>query len=88
MGIMDIFSFLRRKKEPDVVPELPPMEPFPTPEGDMGSASIENVKAKIDLLLTRIDSLKTQYETLNERVKNIEAMVQEIRGYYHDYKMR
>ncbi|MGC8811964.1 MAG: hypothetical protein ACP5O8_00030 [Candidatus Aenigmatarchaeota archaeon] len=86
---MGIFSFLKRKKEtvapfheiPESLPPLPPK-----PEVSLESSSIENVKAKIDLLLTQIDSLKTQYETMNERIKNIEQMVQEIRSYYYSYK--
>ncbi|MEM5794076.1 MAG: hypothetical protein QXS48_02525 [Candidatus Aenigmatarchaeota archaeon] len=89
---MGIFSFLRRKKEPSIpteLPELPPLPPSPSlpkPEASVESSSIENLRVKIDLVLTHIDSLKTQYETLNERIKNIEQMVQEIRSYYYVYK--
>jgi uncharacterized coiled-coil DUF342 family protein len=88
---MGIFSFLKRKKEtkplglPPEVESLPPLPPV-KPEPSLESSSIENLKAKIDLLLTHVDSLKTQYETMNERIKNIEQMVQEIRSYYYSYK--
>ncbi|MEM7825510.1 MAG: hypothetical protein QW412_01460 [Candidatus Aenigmatarchaeota archaeon] len=84
---MRIFSFLKRKKETLASESLPPLPPLPPkPEPTLESSSIENVRAKVDLLLTQIDSLKTQYETLNERIKNIEQMVQEIRSYYYVYK--
>ncbi|MEM5883158.1 MAG: hypothetical protein QXQ77_02875 [Candidatus Aenigmatarchaeota archaeon] len=87
---MGIFSFLRRKKKASItteIPELPPLPPsLPKPEVSIEPSSIENLRAKIELILTHIDSLKTQYETLNERIKNIEQMVQEIRSYYYVYK--
>ncbi|MCS7105828.1 MAG: hypothetical protein NZ942_00725 [Candidatus Aenigmarchaeota archaeon] len=89
---MGILSFFRRKKETSVtaeLPELPPLPsspPIPKPEATIETSSIENLRVKIDLVLTHIDSLKTQYETLNERIKNIEQMVQEIRSYYYSYR--
>jgi len=78
MGILDRF----KKKEPlpDVgsLPSLPPALPeAPTLE----KTTMENVKAKIDLVATQLDSLRTQYETLNERIKNIEKVVTEIRSF-------
>ncbi|MDI6798787.1 MAG: hypothetical protein QMD12_02205 [Candidatus Aenigmarchaeota archaeon] len=79
---MGIFSFFRRKKEPlQLPPELPKFE-APKPVS-LEASAIENVKAKMDLLLTQLDSLKTQHETLNERIRNIEQILQEIRSYYY-----
>lgn len=43
-----------------------------------GEANTENVKAKMDLVLTQIQSLNVRYETLNERLQRIEQMIQEI----------
>ncbi len=38
----------------------------------------ENLKAKVDLMLTQIDSLKFEYEAINQRIQNIERMVREL----------
>lgn len=43
-----------------------------------GEANVENVKAKMDLVLTQIQSLNVRYETLNERLDRIEKMIAEI----------
>lgn len=66
-------KFWKRKKE---IP-LPPVEP-PKPPTTAEATTMENVKAKMDLILTQIDSLRVQNETLNERIKNIEKAVAEI----------
>ena len=83
---MGIGSLFRRKKK-ESLPKLPPVsitKPIPPKaETPLEKSTLENVKAKIDLMLTQIDSLKTQYETLNERLKKIEQMVEEIRSYYY-----
>ena len=42
------------------------------------STSTENLKAKMDLLLTQVESLNVRYETLNQRLQNLEKMIQEI----------
>lgn len=75
MGIFSRLKFWKKKEEPLPVP--PEIKREVTPE----SARIENVKARMDLILTQIDSLRVQNETLSERVKNIERLVTEIRGY-------
>lgn len=51
------------------VPSLPKMT---------GDANAENVKAKMDLVLTQMQSLNVRYETLNARLDRIEQMIQEI----------
>lgn len=43
-----------------------------------GDANVENVKAKMDLVLTQMQSLNVRYETLNSRLERIEQMIQEI----------
>lgn len=70
--------FRRKKKElPPVPAEATRLAKPPTTE----AATMENMKAKMDLMMTHLDSLKVQNETLNERIKNIERLVTEIRGY-------
>jgi hypothetical protein len=67
----------RKKLEP-----LPALPPLPSkPETSFEPTNMDNVKAKMELVLTQMDSLRIQYETLNERIKNIERLVTEIRSY-------
>ena len=44
----------------------------------IGETNVENVKAKMDLVLTQIQSLNVRYETVNSRLERIEQMIQEI----------
>jgi hypothetical protein len=79
MGILGrIKSALSRKKDED---ELPPIEGPPSPVSELGEVTAENVKAKMELMMTRVDSLSTQYAAMNERIKNIERLVTEIRSF-------
>ncbi len=79
MGIFGrIKGAFRRKKEED---ELPIEEPLAPAVSELGEVTAENVKAKMDLMMTRLDSLSTQYATVNERIKNIERLVTEIRSF-------
>lgn len=41
-------------------------------------APADNIKAKVDLMLSQIDSLKIEYEAINQRIQNIERMVREL----------
>lgn len=70
-----------KKKEPvseEILPkptQLPPtISSTYTPE----TVATENLKAKVDLMLSQVDSLKLEYEALNQRIQNIERMVREI----------
>ncbi|MEK6909870.1 MAG: hypothetical protein AABW61_02205 [Candidatus Aenigmatarchaeota archaeon] len=72
-----------KKKEP--APEETPLTNYPTytppinqPPAYPVDASTENLKAKVDLMLTQIDSLKIEYEAINQRIQNIERMVREL----------
>ena len=40
---------------------------------------LDNVKSKLDLILTDLDNLKTQNQMMNERLKNIEKQEEKIR---------
>ena len=86
MGIFSIFSkigglFRRKKKiDEDILKNLPPSPTAGMPVSPITSegAATENVKARMDLVLTQMDSLRVQYETLNSRVANIEKMLKEL----------
>jgi hypothetical protein len=73
MGIMSMFQF-RKKEEPKL--ELEPLPPKMeiTPQ----STGIENVRSKMDLMMTQLESLAVKYQTLTEKVDRMEKMVQEI----------
>lgn len=83
---MGIFSrlggiFRRKKADEDLLKDLPttgPVSPPPSFLPTAESASIENVKARMDLVLTQMDSLRVQLDTLNGRVANIEKMIREL----------
>lgn len=71
-----------RKKKSTTEEPLNYPTPY-TPSANQPSAyptdvSSENLKAKVDLMLTQIDSLKIEYEAINQRIQNIERMVREI----------
>jgi hypothetical protein len=67
--------FGRKKEEP--LPSMGSTLP-PLPKVTAEETSTENMRAKMDLLLTQLESLNVRYETLNQRMQNIEKMVQEI----------
>ncbi len=75
--ITGIFS--RKKRTEDLLKDLPPSpSPLPVTSVTAETATAENVKARMDLVLTQMDSLRVQYETMNERVSNIEKMLKEL----------
>jgi len=79
---MGILSNLKQKLSRKKLEPLPPLPPLPSkPEISFEPTNMDNVKAKMELVLTQMDSLRIQYETLNERIKNIERLVTEIRSY-------
>ena len=67
--------FRRREKE-EPIPELSAIEERPI---SLEPATLENLKAKMDLILTQLDSVRVQNETLNERIKTLERILLEIR---------
>ena len=68
--------FFRRKKK-DV--ELPPLPPVKASLQDLGaSVSADNMKAKMDLVLTQMESISIKLEALNQRMNELEVMVKEI----------
>ncbi len=91
MGFLDRF---RRKKKDDLVSDIEkikekevsaptekPVEQAPVPKPQLAQVSeFENIRAKIDLVLTEIDSLKAQNHTMNERLKSIEKSLADMKG--------
>lgn len=79
MGIFSGLSKLFKKREsaPEVPVETLP-EAIPTSFGMTEDSTIENIKAKMDLIATHFDTLRTQYEVLNEKISVIEKMVKEM----------
>jgi hypothetical protein len=65
----------KKEKNLDMDLKMPPVSDLPKMTGETNA---ENVKAKMDLVLTQIQSLNVRYETLNERLQRIEQMIQEI----------
>lgn len=85
MGIFSrIAGLFRRKKKPlddDILKNLPrpPAAAAGMPRSITGEAvAAENVRARMDLVLTQMDSLRVQYETLNERLASVEKMIKEL----------
>ncbi len=67
-------GLLRRKDKLSPLPPLPEIPRSVTSE----TTTIENVKAKMDLVLSRMESLMTEQEVLNQKIVNIERMVKEL----------
>jgi len=72
MGIGSRLKGIFRRKKEEPLAEIP--RPEITPE----SVSAENVKAKIDLVLTQLDNLSVKYDTLSERMDRMEKTINEI----------
>lgn len=72
-----VFGFFKRKKEKELPKIEGPKIPEISPKTEE-SIGIENIKAKIDLMLTQIESLRAKYETMNTKIAEIERMIREI----------
>jgi len=75
MRIQLLGRLFRRKKKEE---PLPPPAMLPKIDVTVETATADNLKAKMDLLITEMDSMKFQYSALNERLQNIERMLREI----------
>lgn len=77
MGIFSRIKEIFRRKKEEPLPELEELK-LPKPEITAESATVGNIKTKMDLVLTQLDSLKTQYEAMNERIITIEKILKEL----------
>ncbi|MBI1979024.1 MAG: hypothetical protein HYS62_03125 [Candidatus Aenigmarchaeota archaeon] len=87
IGSIVIFPFrlIFGGKKKGTSPEETPMTDYSTPQytpvnqpSYSTDVATENLKAKVDLMLTQVDSLKIEYEAINQRIQNIEKMVREL----------
>ena len=76
-------KFRRKEKELEEIPETP----LPTAETRITETqkqtekiTLDNIKARTDLIIAELDSIKTQNQTINERLKAIEKTLVEMRG--------
>ena len=79
MGFLDgFFGIFRRKKEEPAKETPLTAAPYPLTAPTAETTTIDNVKAKMDLVLTELDSIRTQYQVLSGKVSSIEKMVKEL----------
>lgn len=86
MDILSMFTgiFKKKKSIDEILKEVPKDLPNASTTGTNNfgaaseSATVANVKARMDLVLTQMDSLRVQYESVNERLINIEKMLKEL----------
>ena len=67
-----------KKKEPaqEQLPNFPTdMPPHQLQPADVAA---DNLKAKVDLMLSQVDSLRLEYDAINQRLQTIERMVREL----------
>lgn len=70
---MGLLSRFRKKKE--IIPEI---TPSPTPDTSPETTTLDNLKAKMELVLTELDSLKTQYAAMNMKIDKISKILEEL----------
>ena len=85
MGLLDAFNFFKRKPKEEEMDyssvglATPSLGPTTTPTQMTSEfATQENMKAKLDLMMTQIDSMRIQHESMNERIVQIEKMVRQL----------
>jgi len=88
MGIFSVLNFFKRKPKAETVDYSSLGLSSPTTSSTMAStmsipatnefATQENIRAKIDLMMTQIDSMRIQHESMNERIAQIEKMVKQL----------
>jgi len=72
MVIMGFWDRFKKKPKETELRELKP------PPMTAETAGAENVRAKMDLVLTQLESMNIRIETLDQRLERLERMVQEI----------
>ncbi len=84
VGKIIIFPFKiifgRGKSREPVQDQLPPLPPSDIPPSQFQPSDVatNNLKSKIDLMLSQVDSMKVEYDAINQRLQTIERMVREL----------
>ena len=78
MGIFSGLFGIFKKRTPAMPIESTEDMPLSALEVNQEETTIDNIKAKMDLMATNFDTLKTQYEILNQKISAIERMVKEM----------
>lgn len=87
MGLFDKLSFFKRKPKEEPVdyssvglssPTYRPTATSTPLPAASEFATQENIKAKIDLVMTQIDNMRIQHESMNERMSRIESMLKQL----------
>lgn len=80
MGFWDRFK--RKPKETKIDTSLASaaadLNTKPPGMSSLESASNENVRAKVDLVLTQMESFNIRMDTVSQRLERLERMIQEI----------
>jgi len=78
MGRFSIFGRKKRRIVEPIEPHFPTR--FPPRISDISGETtmMENIKSKMNLVLTQIDSIRIDYQIMNERVSKIEKLLKEI----------
>ena len=82
MGIFSrIIGIFRRRKREIPPEEIKPVSEVPGLEAaEAQKITMENIKARLDLVIAELDSVKTQNQAINERLKTMEKILTEMRG--------
>jgi hypothetical protein len=76
-----IFGRKKKRKFEDLEKELPPIpEEKKKKRVDEEKIHMDNVKARLDLILTELDNIKIQNKVMTERIKNMEKTLAEMKG--------
>lgn len=74
-----LFGRIKKKETLEAQPAYPTQQyTQPASQGQLPDVAADNLKAKIDLMMSQVDSLKLEYEAMNQRIQNIERMVREL----------
>ncbi|MBI2084501.1 MAG: hypothetical protein HYT70_02720 [Candidatus Aenigmarchaeota archaeon] len=65
----------RKEKEEQLPQETLPAQAMQPKAID---TSMENLKAKIDMMMAQVESIKLEYQALDQRIQNMERMLREI----------
>jgi predicted transcriptional regulator len=73
--VLGLIRKIFRKEKTEVSTDLPAPEKI---KEEVSKSETQNLRARIDLLVTQIESLRVQYESLNTKIGEIEKMLREL----------